>query len=57
MLRVMKREIESLVMGMEIWRCGQCLSCAARCPRDCSPAAVIQALRIVALDITRTSIT
>jgi heterodisulfide reductase subunit C len=49
MLRAMKGEIESLVMGMEIWRCGQCLSCAARCPRDCSPAGVIQALRIAAL--------
>jgi heterodisulfide reductase subunit C len=49
MLRAMSGDIESLVMGMEIWRCGQCLSCAARCPRDCSPAAVIQAIRIVAL--------
>ncbi|OPY34259.1 MAG: CoB--CoM heterodisulfide reductase iron-sulfur subunit C [Methanomassiliicoccales archaeon PtaU1.Bin124] len=49
MLRAMKGEIESLVMGEELWQCAQCLSCAARCPRDCSPAGVIQALRIVAL--------
>lgn len=49
MLRAMSGEIEELVLGKEIWQCGQCLSCAARCPRDCSPAVIIQVLRIMAL--------
>ena len=49
MLRAMTGEIEELVLGKEIWQCGQCLSCDARCPRDCSPAVIIQVLRVVAL--------
>jgi heterodisulfide reductase subunit C len=32
-----------------LWRCGQCYSCAARCPRNNSVAAGIQALREEAL--------
>ncbi|NYT11195.1 MAG: 4Fe-4S dicluster domain-containing protein [Methanomassiliicoccales archaeon] len=45
MRRLMMGEVENLVAGNEIWRCGQCFSCAARCPRDNSVANAILALR------------
>jgi heterodisulfide reductase subunit C len=40
-------ELEALLKGDEIWQCGQCLSCKARCPRGNVPGYVIQALRRV----------
>jgi heterodisulfide reductase subunit C len=49
MRRLMMGEVESLVNGDEIWRCGQCYSCAARCPRDNSVANAILLLRHEAL--------
>jgi heterodisulfide reductase subunit C len=36
-------------LGHLLWRCGQCYSCAARCPRNNSVAAGILALREQAL--------
>jgi len=37
--------IEELMKGNEIWYCGECMSCRPRCPRNNTPAYVIQALR------------
>jgi len=49
MRRLMMGEMEDLINGDEIWRCGQCYSCAARCPRDNSVANAILILRAEAL--------
>ncbi|MFP4197823.1 MAG: hypothetical protein ACLFS6_09315 [Methanomassiliicoccales archaeon] len=38
-------DLDRLISGEGIWRCGQCFSCHARCPRDNSPATAILALR------------
>ena len=32
-------------MGELIWKCGQCYSCRARCPRNCTPGLGVLALR------------
>jgi heterodisulfide reductase subunit C1 len=37
--------IEQLLSSDTIWNCGQCMSCKTRCPRDNTPAMVVQALR------------
>ena len=49
MRRMAVGDVDALVTGEEIWRCGQCYSCAARCPRDNSAATAILALRTPAL--------
>jgi len=41
-------EIESLLRSETIWYCGECMSCATRCPRGNAPGLVIIALRKVA---------
>lgn len=38
-------ELEKLLKGDHIWRCGECLSCKTRCPRGNVPCYIIQALR------------
>jgi len=38
-------ELEKLLKGDQIWRCGECLSCKTRCPRGNVPCYIIQALR------------
>lgn len=43
--------IEQLLLGEEIWYCGQCLSCRTRCPRNNTPAYVIMALRKVSQEL------
>lgn len=40
-----EQDLENLLKGEEIWMCGQCLSCKARCPRGNVPGYLIQALR------------
>ncbi|WP_088653954.1 4Fe-4S dicluster domain-containing protein [Geofilum rhodophaeum] len=40
-----EQELEKLLKGEEIWMCGQCLSCKARCPRGNVPGYLIQSLR------------
>ncbi|MBN1144005.1 MAG: 4Fe-4S dicluster domain-containing protein [Bacteroidales bacterium] len=40
----------SLLKSDTIWRCGECLSCKTRCPRDNVPGYVIQALRSLSID-------
>lgn len=37
--------LNELLSGDEIWMCGQCMSCKTRCPRNNTPAYVIQVLR------------
>ncbi len=37
-----------------LWRCGQCYSCAARCPRNNSAGTAILALREAAISAGRT---
>lgn len=37
--------IESLLRSDTIWYCGECMSCHPRCPRDNTPAFVVQSLR------------
>lgn len=37
--------LTELLSGEEIWMCGQCMSCKTRCPRNNTPAYVIQVLR------------
>lgn len=43
-------ELEKLLKGDEIWRCGECLSCKTRCPRGNTPCYVIQALRGLSIE-------
>jgi heterodisulfide reductase subunit C1 len=45
MRRLLLGELRSDEMGRLIWECGQCYSCRARCPRNCSAGACIAALR------------
>lgn len=40
----------SLLKSDTIWRCGECLSCKTRCPRENVPGYVIQALRSLSID-------
>lgn len=44
------KEIEELLKGDLIWRCGECLSCKTRCPRGNTPCYIIQALRGLSIE-------
>ena len=41
-------ELEKLLRSETIWYCGECMSCATRCPRGNTPGLVIIALRKIA---------
>ncbi|MDR0206793.1 MAG: 4Fe-4S dicluster domain-containing protein [Bacteroidales bacterium] len=41
-------EIEKLLRSETIWYCGECMSCATRCPRGNTPGLVIIVLRKIA---------
>jgi heterodisulfide reductase subunit C len=41
-------EIEKLLRSETMWYCGECMSCATRCPRGNTPGLVIMALRKIA---------
>jgi heterodisulfide reductase subunit C len=43
-------ELEKLLKGDLIWRCGECLSCKTRCPRGNVPCYIIQALRGLSIE-------
>ena len=43
-------ELEELLKGDAIWRCGECLSCKTRCPRGNTPCYIIQALRGLSIE-------
>ena len=43
-------ELEKLLKGDTIWRCGECLSCKTRCPRGNVPGYIVQALRSLSVD-------
>jgi heterodisulfide reductase subunit C len=43
-------ELEKLLKGDTIWRCGECLSCKTRCPRGNTPCYIIQALRGLSIE-------
>lgn len=43
-------ELEILLTGDAIWRCGECLSCKTRCPRGNTPGYIIQALRALSIE-------
>ncbi len=43
-------ELEKLLKGDSIWRCGECLSCKTRCPRGNVPCYIIQALRGLSIE-------
>jgi heterodisulfide reductase subunit C1 len=43
-------ELEKLLKGDTIWRCGECLSCKTRCPRGNTPGYIIQALRGLSIE-------
>ena len=43
-------ELEKLLKGDSIWRCGECLSCKTRCPRGNTPCYIIQALRGLSIE-------
>jgi heterodisulfide reductase subunit C len=43
-------ELEKLLKGDTIWRCGECLSCKTRCPRGNTPGYIIQALRALSIE-------
>ena len=43
-------ELEKLLKGDQIWRCGECLSCKTRCPRGNVPCYIIQALRSLSVE-------
>lgn len=50
---VQEYDEESLISMLKsdtIWRCGECLSCKTRCPRENVPGYVIQALRSLSVD-------
>jgi heterodisulfide reductase subunit C1 len=40
----------SLLKSDTIWKCGECLSCKTRCPRENVPGYVIQALRSLSIN-------
>lgn len=42
--------IEQLLESDIIWRCGQCMGCRTRCPRNNTPGYVIQALRKLSIE-------
>ncbi|MCL2289973.1 MAG: 4Fe-4S dicluster domain-containing protein [Bacteroidetes bacterium] len=41
-------ELEKLLRSETIWYCGECMSCATRCPRGNTPGLIIMALRKIA---------
>jgi len=43
-------ELEKILKGDTIWRCGECLSCKTRCPRGNTPGYIIQALRALSVE-------
>lgn len=43
-------ELERLLKSDTIWRCGECLSCKTRCPRENVPGYIIQALRALSIE-------
>ncbi len=43
-------ELEELLKSDTIWRCGECLSCKTRCPRENVPGYIIQALRALSIE-------
>lgn len=43
-------ELEKLLQGDLIWRCGECLSCKTRCPGGNTPCYIIQALRGLSIE-------
>ena len=43
-------ELRELLSSDTIWRCGECLSCKTRCPRNNTPAYLIQALRALSIE-------
>ncbi len=45
-----EKELELLLKSDTIWRCGECLSCKTRCPRDNTPGYIIQALRALSVE-------
>ena len=45
-----EEELEKLLKGDTIWRCGECLSCKTRCPRGNVPCYIIQALRALSIE-------
>ncbi len=42
--------IENLLSSDVIWRCGQCLGCKTRCPRNNTAGYIIQALRKISIE-------
>jgi heterodisulfide reductase subunit C len=42
--------IKELLVSDTIWKCGECLSCKTRCPRDNVPGYLIQALRSLSIE-------
>jgi heterodisulfide reductase subunit C len=49
MRRFSRGEAHSRKMGELIWKCGQCYSCRARCPRNCNMPLAVLALRTEAV--------
>jgi heterodisulfide reductase subunit C len=45
-----EKDLIELLKSDEIWRCGECLSCKTRCPRDNVPCYIIQALRALSIE-------
>ncbi len=42
--------LKELLKSDTIWKCGECLSCKTRCPRENVPGYIIQALRSLSID-------
>jgi heterodisulfide reductase subunit C1 len=42
--------LKELLTSDTIWKCGECLSCKTRCPRENVPGYIIQALRSLSID-------
>ena len=40
---------KEVVSEMSIWSCMACLTCSERCPRNVSPAAIIEGLKLIHL--------
>jgi heterodisulfide reductase subunit C1 len=45
-----EESLKELLKSDIIWRCGECLSCKTRCPRENVPGYVIQALRSLSIE-------
>lgn len=45
-----EKDLEELLKKDDIWRCGECLSCKTRCPRDNVPCYIIQSLRALSVE-------